>query len=99
MYYYYYYYTPVLPILNYRSQVWLNGSSKIEKIHLQFCKKLLGVRQQTQQNFVHGEPGRTLKKKVINAIKYWLKVVQLDDIKYVKINIYRTYYFGKTVIT
>ena len=60
---------------------------KLKKIHLQFCKKLLGVRQQTQTNFVYGELGRNSLKvgRVINVIKYWLKVVQLDDTNYVKI--------------
>jgi len=78
----------------------LNGSSKIEKIHLQFCKKALGVRQtDTTELYTWGARENFKKKKVINAKKYWLKVLQLDDIKYVKINIYRTYYFGKTVIT
>jgi len=41
-------------------------------MHLQFCKKLLGVRQQTQTNFVYGELGRTSLtiRRVINVIKY-----------------------------
>ena len=33
-------------------------------MHLQFCKKLLGVRQQTQINCVYGELGRTFFKLV-----------------------------------
>ena len=58
---------------------------KKKKIHLQFCKKLLGVRQQTQINFVYRELGRTFFKigRIINVIKYWLTVLQLDDTKYV----------------
>ena len=57
------------------------------RIHLTCCKKRLGVRQQTQTNAVYGELGRTSLTigRVINVIKYWLKVVQLDDIKYIKI--------------
>jgi len=37
----------------------LFDSSQIEQKNLQFCKKALGVRQQTQTNFVYGELGET----------------------------------------
>ena len=42
---------------------------------------------QTQNNVVYGELDRTSLKngRVINVIQYWLKVVQHDDMKYVKI--------------
>ena len=43
----------ILPILTYGSEV--SGFSKadnIERMHLQFCKHLLGVKIQTQNNFV-----------------------------------------------
>ena len=67
-------YKLVLPMPNYGLQVW----------GLNDCKKLLGVRQQTHNNYVYRELGRTSLTigRVINVIKYWLKVVQLDDIKY-----------------
>ena len=42
----------ILPILTYGSEV--SGFSKadnIERMHLQFCKHLLGVKIQTQNNF------------------------------------------------
>ena len=72
----------ILPILNYRSEVWgLNDSSKLEGIHIHFCKHMLGVRGQPQNNFVYGELGRTSLKSriVVNVIIYWLKCVQLDN--------------------
>ena len=50
----------ILPILNYNGEVW--GFSKadvIERIHLRFCKQLLGVRVQLQNNFIYRELGRT----------------------------------------
>ena len=52
-----------LPILNYGSEAWgLNDSTKLEGIHIHFCKHILGVRGQTQNNFVYGELGRTSLK-------------------------------------
>jgi hypothetical protein len=63
----------IAPVLSYGSEVWgLNKNIiQIERIHLKFCKELLGVRSQTQNNFVYGELGRTpLKNKFyINVIK------------------------------
>ena len=78
----------ITPILNYSSEVsGVYDCSKLEKVHLHFCKKLLGVRMQTQNNFIYGELGRTsIKcKRVLGVIKYWLKIIQLDNIKYVRI--------------
>ena len=77
----------IFPILNYGAVVWgLSDCQKIERIHLHFCKNLLGVKKQTQNDFIYGELGRTtlLNKRVIHVIKYWLKIVQLEDMKYVK---------------
>ena len=76
-----------LPILNYGSEAWgLNDSTKLEGIHIHFCKHILGVRGQTLNNFVYGELGRTSLKsrRVVNVIRYWLNIVQLDNTKFVK---------------
>ena len=44
----------ILPILNYGSDVWDFSKAKtIERVHLQFCKHLLGVKIQTQNNFIY----------------------------------------------
>ena len=41
----------ILPILNYGPEVWgLNDSTKLEGIHIHFCKHNLGVKGQTQNN-------------------------------------------------
>lgn len=51
--------TLVLPILTYSSEIWgFENKSIIEKIHLQFCKKILGVRSSTPNFMVYGELGR-----------------------------------------
>ena len=50
----------VTPIMNYGAEVC--GFCKavhIERIHLQFCKRLLGVKISTQNNCIYGELGRT----------------------------------------
>ena len=45
----------ILPILNYASEVWgfVHGEV-IERMHLQFMKKLLGVKRTTQNDFIYG---------------------------------------------
>ena len=49
----------VSPILCYCSEVWgFCKADKIERVHLQFCKSLLGVKQSTQNTFIYGELGR-----------------------------------------
>ena len=65
----------ILPILNYGSEVWgLNDSTMLEGIHIHFCKHMLEVRGQPQNNFVYGELGRTSLKsrRVVNVIRYWI---------------------------
>ena len=48
----------VPPILNYASEVWgFAKAAHIERVHLLFCKKLLSVKQCTQNDFVYGELG------------------------------------------
>ena len=46
----------ILPILNYASEVWgfVHGEV-IERMYLQFMKKLLGVKYTTQNDFIYGE--------------------------------------------
>ena len=66
----------VSPILNFGSEVWgFYKSSSIETVHLQFCKKILGVKQSTQNDFVYGELGRIdfQARRYITIIKYWFK--------------------------
>ena len=67
----------ILPILAYGSEV--SGISKAdntERTLLQFCKHLLGVKMQTQNNFVYGELGKvTLRNHRL------VSVIQCDDAK------------------
>ena len=81
----------VTPILNYGSEIWgfIQGNDT-ERVHLQFCKRLLGVKKTTQNDFIYGEFGRTnfLTKRYLLIIRYWFKILSADERKYVKL-IYR----------
>lgn len=49
----------VTPILLYSAEVWgFENKGNIEKMHLQFCKKILKVRNSTPNFMVYGELGR-----------------------------------------
>ena len=78
----------ISPILCYASEVWgFSKANNVERVHMQFCKKLLSVKQCTQNDFVYGELGRChfQTQRFYNIIKYWLKIICCQDTKYVKI--------------
>ena len=74
--------TLVLPILTYSSEIWgFENKGIIEKIHLQFCKKILGVRSSTPNFMVYGELGRfpieiSIK---IRMICFWNKMLMNEN--------------------
>ena len=69
----------VYPVLNYGSEIWgLNESLKIERIHLKFCKNLLGVKSQTQNNFINGELGRT--NSWAKSVRSFLQSLGFNDV-------------------
>ena len=76
----------ILPILNYCCEV--SGfipANTVERVHLQFCKKLLGVKKSTQNDFVYGEFGRILfARRCYFIIKYWFKILTCEDGKNIK---------------
>ena len=66
----------VTPILNYGCEVWgVFQANSIERVHLQFCKRLLGVKKTTQNDFVYGELVRTnyITRRYLIIVKYWFK--------------------------
>ena len=76
----------VTPFFNYGSEVWgFCKANQIERVHLQFCKKLLGVKQCTQNKFIYGDLGRVSYQSLRYIIKYWLKVIIKPDNKLVSI--------------
>lgn len=81
----------ILPILNYGSEVWgFVQANAIERVHLQFCKRLLGVKKTTQNDFVYGELGRSniITKRYLIILKYWFKVLMSPNNKYINL-VYR----------
>ena len=77
----------VSPILNFGSEVWgFYKASSIETVHLQFCKKILGVKQTTQNDFIYGELGRTdyQSRRYMSIIKFWLKIVSSQENKLIR---------------
>ena len=63
----------ITPILNYAAEVWgFHTAKSIETIHMQFCKRMLGVKQSTQNDFIHGELGRIdyQAHRYINIVKF-----------------------------
>ena len=78
----------ILPILNYGSEVWgFSQANAIERVHLQFCKRLLGEKKTTQNDFVYGELGRTtcITKRYLLIIKFWFKILSCGNTKYIKL--------------
>ena len=77
----------IKPILNYGSEVWgFANANVVERVHLQFCKTMLGVKRTTQNDFVYGELGRCdlRTQRLVSIIKYWFKILISDDNKYIK---------------
>ena len=76
----------VSPILNYACEVWgFHKATAVETAHLPFCKKVLGVKRSTQNDFVYGELGRKdyQSRRFIAIIKYWLKIISRNEAKYI----------------
>ena len=74
----------ILPILNYGSQVW--GFSDSQTLELKFCKHILGVRSQTQNNFIYAESFRypLTCYRIVNIVKYWFNK-KCNDIKLLRL--------------
>ena len=55
--------------------------------HWNKLKYLLGVKKCTQNDFVYGELGRKPLQcqRLNNIVKFWIKIMQSDDHKYIKI--------------
>jgi len=66
-------------------------STQLERVHIRYCNDIVllpSVRQQTQNNFIYGELGRTtlLSFRSYHVIKHWLKMVHMKCTKYVNNN-------------
>ena len=68
----------IIPICDYGCEVWgFHKTPAIERVHLQFCKRILHVKKSTANVFVYGELGRfpLAVNRHLKIIKYWLKII------------------------
>ena len=71
----------ILPILTYGCEVCGYENTKLlEKLHLQYCRNILGVRTTTPNFMTYGELGRTpialcIKLKLIKIIIFWNRLI------------------------
>ena len=76
------------PILSYGYEIWgfIQGTL-VERMHLKFCKQLLGVKQTTQSDFVYSELDRypLIVHRQYRIIKIWLKNLKGENRKFTKI--------------
>lgn len=69
----------VTQLLLYGAEVWgIYEVKNIDKIHIKFCKAILGVRQQTPNYAVYGELGRYPLSVICKerALKFWIKILK-----------------------
>ena len=59
----------------------------LERVHLQYCKRLLGVKKCTQNDFVYGELGRMplQNHRFYSIVKFWIKILLSDSKKYIRL--------------
>ena len=70
-------------ILCYSCEVWgFSKSKEIERIHLKYCKQILGVKLSTSNAGVYGELARypLYICRFVRIIKYWFKLLHTDNI-------------------
>lgn len=75
----------VSPVLCYGSEIWGYEFSKvIEKIHSQFCKRYVGLHQNTADFFALSECGRhpLAVTYMTQCIKYWVRLIQMPYHRY-----------------
>ena len=74
----------ILPILLYGAEIW--GFEKLEileRVHLQFCKIILGLKQTTPNCIVYGELGRFPISVFVKLrmVKFWCRLINGDESK------------------
>ena len=82
----------VTPIILYGAEVWgIYDIKKIDRIHIKFCKAILGVKQQTLNNAVYGELGRyplsVISKE--RSFKFWIHILKQKDTNSQVFNVYQ----------
>ncbi len=68
----------VTPVLLYGSELWgYEDTADLERLHLKFCKYILGIKSSTPNVMVYGELGRYPLSVVIKVrtVTFWYKLV------------------------
>lgn len=68
----------VHPVIDYSCEVWgFHKVPAVEKLHLQYCKRILHVKRSTANFFVYGELGRypMYIGRFVKIIKFWIKII------------------------
>ena len=74
--------TYVSSIANYGCEIWgLHSAPDIEKVHLDYCKNILGVKRSTPNSMVYCELGRLplIFMRKVRVVKYWLKLQHTNN--------------------
>ena len=78
----------ISPIIEYASEVWFcnKENSELEKIHLGYMKSALKIKSTSSSLALYAECGRfpIFIKQKFQAIKYWQRIIKLDDQHIVK---------------
>ena len=77
----------IAPVINYASEIWgFAHGNAVERVHLGFCKQILGVKQQTQNNFIYGELGRSTMRNIrfFSIIRYWCKLIRCENSRFIR---------------
>ena len=74
--------TYVTSIISYGSEVWgMHAGKDIEKVHLDYCKHVLGVNKRTNNVLTYAETGRLPLKvwRLIRIFKFWFKLLRTEN--------------------
>jgi exonuclease III len=69
-------------VLNYGAEIWgFHKGTNIERVHLDYCKTLLGVKKTTCNVMVYTELGRYPLRyiRIYRMIKYWCKLLNTNN--------------------
>jgi hypothetical protein len=69
-------------VLNYGAEVWgCHRGANIDRVHLDYCKTMLGVKRTTCKVIVYTELGRYPLRyiRIYRMIKYWCKLINTDN--------------------
>ena len=79
--------TKIKPVLLYASEIWgVKRWKYIEQVQVMFCKAVLNVGKTSWNCMILGDCGRhsMFVDYHFRAIKYWCKILSLDDFRYAK---------------